>query len=47
MRTVTVRKQKPTHGGEDGAAVLRKEWMTNYERVREWGEGKGRERDRT
>lgn len=43
MRIETVRKQKPVHGVQDGAAILRKERMRNYERVREWREGKGRE----
>lgn len=52
MRNETVRKQKPVHGVEDGAAILRKGGMRNYERVREWREGKrredkGRERKRT
>lgn len=43
IRLETVRKQKPAHGVQDGAAIRRKEGMRNYERVREWREGKGRE----
>lgn len=41
-----MRKQKLIHGEEDGAAMLRKEEMRDYDRVREWKgkEEEGRER---
>lgn len=41
MRTETVREQKPVRGVEGRTAILRKEWMKNYETVREWRKGKG------